>query len=137
MRNIRKDNGISNREKLQLKLHRSEGYPERIKTSVEHLTNLDTTTDVDDKVEGAYGFMVGRHRFYIPFGDSFDVDAEKVKIQKDLEYQEGFLNIVRKKLSNERFMIGAPEKVIEIEKNKEQDALAKIAILKEKLSDLC
>ncbi|MAU75953.1 MAG: valine--tRNA ligase [Crocinitomicaceae bacterium] len=137
VRNIRKDNGIPNREKLQLKLHRSEGYPERIKTSVEHLTNLDTTTDVDDKVEGAYGFMVGRHRFYIPFGDSFDVDAEKVKIQKDLEYQEGFLNIVRKKLSNERFMSGAPEKVIEIEKNKEQDALAKIAILKEKLSDLC
>ena len=60
----------------------------------------------------------------------------KMKIQKDLQYQEGFLNIVRKKLSNERFISGAPEKVIEIEKNKEQDAVAKIAILKEKLTDL-
>jgi valyl-tRNA synthetase len=80
--------------------------------------------------------MVGRHRFYIPFGESFDVEAEKVKIQKDLQYQEGFLNIVRKKLSNERFISGAPEKVIEIEKNKEQDAVAKIAILNEKLTDL-
>ena len=136
VRNIRKDNGIANREKLQLKLHRADGYPERIKTSIEHLTNLDSTDDVDDKVEGAYGFMVGRHRFYIPFGESFDVEAEKMKIQKDLQYQEGFLNIVRKKLSNERFISGAPEKVIEMEKNKEQDAVAKIAILKEKLTDL-
>ena len=136
VRNIRKNNGIANREKLVLKLHRAEGYPDRIKTSIEHLTNLDSTDDVEVKVEGAYGFMVGRHRFYIPFGESFDVEAEKEKIKKDLEYQEGFLNIVRKKLSNERFISGAPEQVINVEKNKEQDALAKINILQEKLTDL-
>ena len=53
-----------------------------------------------------------------------------------MEYQEGFLNIVRKKLSNERFISGAPEQVINVEKNKEQDALAKIDILQEKLTDL-
>ena len=136
VRNIRKDNGIPNREKLVLKLHRSDGYPDRIRTAIEHLTNLDSTVEVNEKVEGAYGFMVGRHRFYIPFGESFDVEAEKLKIQKDLDYQNGFLNIVRKKLSNERFINGAPAQVIEVEKLKEQDALAKIAIMQEKLSDL-
>ena len=80
--------------------------------------------------------MIGRHRFYIPFGDGFDVEVEKEKIQKDLDYQKGFLKSVRGKLSNERFVSGAPESVVLNERKKEDDALAKIAIMEEKLADL-
>ena len=79
--------------------------------------------------------MVGRHRFYIPFSAGFDVETEKAKIQKDLDYQLGFLKSVRSKLSNERFVNGAPKAVVQNERNKEADAMAKIAILKEKLAD--
>ncbi|PCJ80209.1 MAG: valine--tRNA ligase [Bacteroidetes bacterium] len=136
VRNIRKDNRIPNKDKLELLIHRAEGYPIRLDSAIAHLTNLQSISEVSEKVEGAFGFMVGRHRFYIPFGESFDINAEKEKIIKDLEYQTGFLNIVRKKLSNERFVSGAPETVVENEKSKESDALAKIAILEEKLSDL-
>ena len=91
---------------------------------------------VEEKVDGAFGFMVGRHRFYIPFSAGFDVETEKAKIQKDLDYQLGFLKSVRGKLSNERFVNGAPEAVVANERSKEADAVAKIAILEEKLSDL-
>ncbi|HHZ95947.1 MAG TPA: valine--tRNA ligase [Flavobacteriales bacterium] len=136
VRNIRKDNGIPNRDKLELLVHRADEYPTRLESSIAHLTNLQSISEVSEKVEGAFGFMVGRHRFYIPFSETFDIEAEIAKIQKDLEYQTGFLTIVRKKLTNERFVSGAPDAVVANEKSKESDALAKIAILEEKLADL-
>lgn len=136
VRNIRKDNGIPNRDKLDLLVHRADEYPTRLESSIAHLTNLQSISEVSEKVEGAFGFMVGRHRFYIPFSETFDIEAEIAKIQKDLEYQTGFLTIVRKKLTNERFVSGAPDSVVANEKSKESDALAKIAILEEKLADL-
>jgi len=46
------------------------------------------------------------------------------------------LRSVRGKLSNEKFVSGAPEQVVENERKKEADALAKIAVLEEKLADL-
>ena len=136
VRNIRKDNGIANREKLELKIQKADGYPKGLDSAISHLTNLESIEEVSEKVEGAFGFMVGRHRFYIPFGDGFDIVAEKSKIQKDLDYQKGFLKSVRGKLSNENFVSGAPDSVVANERKKEADAVAKIEIMQEKLSDL-
>jgi valyl-tRNA synthetase len=136
VRNIRKDNGIANREKLELKIQKSEGYPKGLDSAISHLTNLESIDEVSEKVEGAFGFMVGRHRFYIPFGDGFDMEAEKLKIQKDLDYQKGFLKSVRGKLSNENFVNGAPDSVVANERKKEADAIAKIEIMQDKLLDL-
>jgi valyl-tRNA synthetase len=136
VRNVRKDNGVPNKDKLDLLIQKSEGYPTSLDSSIAHLTNLASIKYVHEKVDGAFGFMVGRHRFYIPFGESFDIEAERAKIQKDLVYQQGFLRSVRGKLSNERFVSGAPELVVANEKKKEADALAKIAILEEKILDL-
>ena len=80
--------------------------------------------------------MVETHEFFIPAGDAVDIGAEKEKIQKDLDYQQGFLNIIRKKLSNERFVSGAPEQVVAAERAKEADAMAKIEVLKAQLASL-
>jgi valyl-tRNA synthetase len=136
VRTIRKDNGIPHKDKLEMKVQRAEEYPAHLEAAVVHLTNLESVSEVEEKVEGAFGFMVGRHRFYVPFSSGFDIEAEKAKIQKDLDYQLGFLKSVRGKLSNERFVSGAPEAVVANERNKESDAVAKIALLEEKLADL-
>ena len=50
-------------------------------------------------------------------------------MNQELEYTKGFLKSVQAKLSNERFVNNAPEKVLEIERNKEADALAKIEMI--------
>jgi valyl-tRNA synthetase len=65
-----------------------------------------------------------------------DVAGELEKIQEELKYARGFLRSVQKKLSNERFVSGAPEKVVVLEKQKEADALAKIATLEASLESL-
>ena len=136
IRNVRNNNNIPNKEKLNLKVQGGENYQPYLEPAISHLTNLESIEHVNDKVDGAFGFMVGRHRFYIPFSQGFDLETEKAKIQKDLDYQLGFLNSVRRKLSNEKFVSGAPEAVVANERKKEDDTVAKIAILEEKLADL-
>ena len=101
-----------------------------------HLCNVTGVERVEEKVTGAFGFVVETHEFFIPAGDAVDLEAEKDKIRKDLEYQQGFLNIVRKKLSNEKFVNGAPEQVVASERAKEADAVAKIEVLQAQLDAL-
>ena len=61
---------------------------------------------------------------------------EMKKLQDELKYAEGFLNSVLKKLSNEKFVNGAPAAVIEKERNKQRDAETKIAALKAQIEAL-
>ena len=72
----------------------------------------------------------------VPMSDNIDIEAEREKLQKELDYNQGFLNSVRKKLSNEKFVAGAPEQVINAERKKEADALEKITQIEEQLAAL-
>ena len=65
-----------------------------------------------------------------------NIEEEILKLKTELKYTEGFLNSVQKKLSNTRFVDNAPEKVILIERAKEQDALSKIKAIKDSLNSL-
>jgi valyl-tRNA synthetase len=98
--------------------------------------NLSVLEYVQDKVANANSFIVAGNEYFIPFGDTIDVEAEKAKISEELTYTKGFLKSVQSKLSNERFVAGAPEAVITNERKKEADALAKIALLEEKMASL-
>ena len=72
----------------------------------------------------------------MPRGNNINVEEELKKLEADLKYQEGFLQSVLKKLSNEKFVNNAPAKVIEMERKKQADAEAKIATLKESIAAL-
>ena len=63
-------------------------------------------------------------------------EEELAKLKEDLRYTQGFLNSVMKKLSNERFVAGAPEAVVALEKAKQADAEAKIKVLEERIKPL-
>jgi valyl-tRNA synthetase len=80
--------------------------------------------------------MVGTMECFVPMPDNVNKDEELKKLQEDLKYAEGFLNSVLKKLSNEKFVNGAPAAVIEKERNKQRDAETKIAALKAQIASL-
>ena len=75
-------------------------------------------------------------QYFVPLGGLIDVEAERQKMSEELTYLEGFLASVMKKLSNERFVSSAPEKVVANERAKKADAEAKIAAIKERLEQL-
>jgi valyl-tRNA synthetase len=98
-----------------------------------NLTKLEYT---QDKIQQANSFMVKSNEYFIPFGDTIDLVAEKAKMEEELNYTKGFLKSVQAKLSNEKFVSGAPEQVISNERKKEADALQKISVLEEKLASM-
>jgi valyl-tRNA synthetase len=136
IRSIRKDKQIPNKEPLRLFARRNASPAHSFDPVIAHLTNLSGIDDVDNKVDSAFSFIVGTDEYYIPFGDSIDAEAEREKIEKELEYQKGFLASVDSKLSNERFVSKAPPAVLEAEQKKKADALSRIRMLEEQLAAL-
>ena len=100
------------------------------------MANLSEIAICEAKEEGTASFRVGTTEYAIPLGALVDVEAEIAKAEAELKHLEGFLISVRKKLSNERFVAGAPEAVVEMERKKQSDAETKIAALKETLATL-
>lgn len=137
IRTIRKEKNIPNKDSLELFVMEADaGYDARWDAVLEKMGNLNTLKKTVAPIEAALSFRVKSTEFFIPIGDAIDIEAELEKIEKELSYTEGFLNSVRKKLSNERFVSNAPEQVITIERQKEADALAKIETLKQSRSNL-
>ena len=136
IRTIRKDKNIPNKEVLELSILNQSGTSESMNAIIQKLGNIESIATVDASVEGALTFRVKSNEYFIPIAGAIDVEAEKEKIQQELEYTKGFLKSVQKKLSNERFVNNAPEKVVEIERKKAADAEAKIETLEKSLANL-
>ncbi|WP_439474703.1 valine--tRNA ligase [Algoriphagus formosus] len=136
VRNLRASKGMSPKETLDLTINtnRPELY-QRFQSVLVKLANL-SSLNFAAKVENAMSFVVKADECFVPMGDSINVEEEKATLQKELEYTKGFLNSVMKKLSNERFVAGAPAQVVENEKKKQADAEAKIKALEESLAKL-
>ena len=136
IRTIRKKKNIAKKEVLSLFVINNDKVDATFDSVISKLGNLDSITYVDEKVNGAMSFRVKSNEYFIPIGGAINVEEEIKKLKDELSYTEGFLKSVRGKLSNERFVNNAPEKVVAIERKKEADALAKIETIKESLAGL-
>lgn len=136
IRKIRKEKNISYKNEIELKVMNNENSSSDFDSVVTKLGNLSAIDYVNETVEGSLSFRVKSNEYFIPVTGAVDVEAEKQKLQEELEYTQGFLKSVEKKLSNERFVNNAPEKVVAIEKSKKADAEAKIEALKASLKNL-
>ncbi len=136
IRNIRKAKNISFKDKIALQILNSDNASDTFNDVIMKLGNISSLEYVKNQVEGSLSFRVRSNEYFIPIEGAIDVEAEKLKIQDELKYTEGFLKSVQKKLSNERFVSNAPDNVIAMEKSKRADAEAKIQMLKTSLTGL-
>ena len=136
VRNLRNSKGLSPKEAMELYIKGSEdNYSGRLNGIVMKMANVSKIELVAEKMEGMVSFMVGTTECFIPMSQNIDKEAELKKLQEELKYAEGFLASVLKKLSNEKFVNGAPEKVVNIERQKKADAEQKIAAIKEQMKN--
>jgi valyl-tRNA synthetase len=136
IRKIRKEKNILFKNTIDLMVMNNEKASELFDPVILKMGNIDAFSYVDKQVEGALSFRVKSNEYFIPIAGSIDVEAEIEKLEEELKYNEGFLKSVEKKLSNERFVNNAPEKVVAIEKAKKADAEAKIEAIKASLKSL-
>ena len=136
IRTIRKEKNISFKEPIKLFVINNIEASTSFDAVIKKMGNVEHLEYISEKIEGALTYRVKSNEYFIPMEGSINVESEIAKLTDELTYTEGFLKSIQAKLNNERFVNNAPEKVVTSEKQKEADALAKIATLKNSLSSL-
>ena len=137
IRTILKEKNISFKNSIELHVLNNENKSSNLDSLIIKLCNISKLVYTKIEVENSISFRVKSNNYYVPVdNNNINIEEEIIKLKTELQYIEGFLNSVRKKLSNSRFVENAPDKVIQIEKDKEQDALSKIKAIKDSLSSL-
>jgi valyl-tRNA synthetase len=136
IRTIRKQKNIAFKDAIECHVLNNENVASTFDVVIEKLGNISSLSYTNEPIDGALTFRVKSNEYFVPMQGSIDVEAEIEKLTEELNYTEGFLKSVQKKLTNERFVAGAPEQVVASERKKEADALAKIETLKASLASL-
>ena len=136
LRTIRKEKNIAMKDAIDLKVVNNEMVSTYFDSIIMKLGNIVSLEYITEKIDGALTYRVKSNEYFIPVSGNIDVAAEIAKLSEELKYTQGFLRSVQGKLSNEKFVGGAPEKVLETERKKEADALAKIATIEQSLKSL-
>ena len=134
VRTIRLQKNISNKEVLELQVLGE--HNDHFNAVVVKMCNLSSVVCTEEKTAGSASFLVRTTEYAVPLGNMINVEEELAKLQDELEYQQGFLASVMKKLSNESFVSKAPAKVIEMERKKQADAESKIKSIEESIAAL-
>ncbi len=140
IRNYRQQKSISPKQELELFIMepaKDATHPGEFDTIIKRLANLSTFKYITgSQPADCSAFLVDSLECFIPYGDIIDKDAERVRLQKELEYAQGFLQSVMNKLGNEKFISNAKPDIIASETRKRQDAESKIEAIKSALSSL-
>jgi valyl-tRNA synthetase len=136
IRTIRKDKNIPFKDTIELKVVNNDKVSTYFDTVITKLGNITSLEYVSDKVEGALSFRVKSNEYFIPITGNINLEEEIAKLTAELVYTQGFLESVQNKLANEKFVAGAPEKVLANERQKEADALSKIETIEHSLAGL-
>lgn len=135
IRMIRSQKNIAPKEALALQAVGSHPYAQYDCVLLK-MANLSGITVETEKDATASSFMVGTQEYCIPLGDKIDVEAEIAKMQAQLDHLQKFLDSIKKKLSNEKFVSHAPEQVVALERKKQSDSEEKIVSLQEAIAQL-
>ena len=77
---------------------------------------------VSDMPKGAIQVVVGDVTFGLPVADIIDLDAERARLQKEIQKLEKDIKQIEGKLANENFVSKAPEEVVEEQKARKEEA---------------
>lgn len=136
IRQVRNEKNIAQKIALELFVKESSNDNKEFDGIIAKLCNISNLEYISDKKEGALSLMVRTSEMFIPLGDTINKEEEIKKLQQDLKYYEGFAKSVKGKLSNEKFVSGAPAQVVENERKKLSDAEQKISSITEQLKSL-
>jgi len=137
IRSIRKDKNIPLKDKLILYVKDDKGFTLKdLDCVIIKLCNLTDIEEVEKKLDNSYSFIIKTSEYFIPYNKKINFAEEIIKLNKELEYYQGFIENIEKKLNNEKFINSAPEKVVNMERIKKLDTEIKIKAIQEQINNL-
>jgi valyl-tRNA synthetase len=141
IRDVRNQNQVKPRDPLAVTVQDSDSAralfaQEGLLEMVVKMAALASLELSNDEPANAKTFISGTEKYYVALNQTIDPEAERKKLSDELNYQRGFIRSIETKLSNERFVSGAPAQVVDNERKKLADGLARIQILEESLSKI-
>jgi valyl-tRNA synthetase len=137
IRNIRGEMNIPPSKKINVLLKSSE-VSERQIDYIKKLAKIEDLKANDNitKPKASASAIVKSSEIYVPLEGLIDLDIERQRLQKEITRLEGSLAGIEKKLSNEKFVSGAPADVVEKEITKQRDWQENLRKLNEILDNL-
>ena len=132
VRNFKKQKNISFKDELSI-FHQNKNINESLSSVFKKLTNCKLIFSEDLDSKDLSTIVVGKYKYIVDFNQDTKED-DIIELRKALDYNLGFKDIIEKKLSNSKFIENAPNNVIQGERNKLDDVLKKIEIIKETIS---
>ena len=96
----------------------------------------DVTVGKNLKVENAALAVTDSAKIYLPMGDLIDREAELKRLQKELENCQREIRSTEGKLANKEFVAKAPEKVVNVEREKLARANERLLKIQESIREL-
>ncbi len=96
----------------------------------------DVTVGKSMKVENAALAVTDSAKVYLPMGDLIDREAELKRLQKELEACQREIKSTEGKLANQEFVSKAPEKVVNVEREKLARANERLLKIRESIKEL-
>ncbi|MFH0857837.1 MAG: valine--tRNA ligase [Candidatus Magasanikbacteria bacterium] len=138
IRNIRAEKGIPPGKKIDafVKAGENTKFVEENMDVMKSLARIENLEIVDTLPENMVTFVDGGVEMALDFSDAVDTDAERERLQKEIEHIEPYVLAQEKKLGNGEFVNNAPESVVNAEKKKLSEAKEKLIKLQEQLTTL-
>ena len=132
VRNFKKQKNISFKDELLI-FHQNKNINESLSSVFKKLTNCKLIFSEDLDSKDLSTIVVGKYKYIVDFNQDTKED-DIIELRKALDYNLGFKDIIEKKLSNSKFIENAPNNVIQGERNKLDDVLKKIEVIKQTIS---
>jgi len=131
IRKIRKEKNIPFAQSIKLLVEKSDQiiYPE-ILSKVCNLEGVDLFENEQDQL---FPFLVDTNKYFIPLNFNVNIEEEVEKINHQIDYLNGFLDSIDKKVSNKNFIKNAPKHIVDMELRKKDDTIKKINSLQKQL----
>jgi valyl-tRNA synthetase len=138
IRETRNNQGVKNKELSRVYVQAGNGAKELfeaagLKSMVMKMANLEMLAFAETEPANSVSFLAGSDKYFLEVDRQIDVEEECRRLRKELEYHQGFVRSVERKLNNDKFVGNAPPEVVERERQKAADGKAKIKNLEEAL----
>ena len=130
IRDVRNKNGLSPKVTLTVFIQtKDKSIYEMFGAIILKIANIHPIQFTEIDIEGAVTQLIQTDKIYIETGIKINSEAEKNKIQEEMNYYKGFITSIEKKLSNEKFVANAQASVVENERKKLADGQSKLQSL--------